>query len=72
MVIDLMSQILAQRPQGHVLYSDLTFPKQKIQLKSSVQEAICKYCKSEILEGNGLSAKWIDGKMALVCGNHKF
>jgi hypothetical protein len=67
-----MSQILAQRPKDTVLYSELHFPRSKIQLQSSAKEVACRFCKSELKEGNALTAKKIGDRLVLVCNFHKF
>jgi RNase P subunit RPR2 len=67
-----MSQILAQRQKNQVLYSDLTFTKKTILLKSSAKEATCQFCKSELGDGNALTARYVDNKLVLMCSNHKF
>jgi RNase P subunit RPR2 len=67
-----MNQMLTERPKGNVLYSDLTFPRKAIQLKSSAKEAVCQICKSELREGSALTARYVDSKIVLMCGYHKF
>lgn len=66
-----MSQMLTT-PRGHVLYSELHFEKPKVQLKSAASEALCSICKSELKEGNGLTAMRVGRKTLLVCGSHDF
>lgn len=65
-----MSQILLNKPKDRILYSELHFGKQKIQLQSSAVEARCQLCKAGLREGIGLCARRIDGKTILVCSTH--
>ncbi|MFN3653995.1 MAG: hypothetical protein ACK4TO_01540 [Candidatus Nitrosotenuis sp.] len=65
-----MSQILLSRPKKTALYSEIYFPKKSSVLRSTATEAACYFCKQELKEGFGLTAKRIGDKMVFVCRFH--
>ncbi|MEM3063733.1 MAG: hypothetical protein QW177_00010 [Candidatus Nitrosotenuis sp.] len=65
-----MSQILIGSPKRSVLYSEIYFPKKTSILRSTATEAVCYFCKQELKEGFGLTAKRIGNKTVFVCKFH--
>ncbi|HXG73507.1 MAG TPA: hypothetical protein VNK44_01625 [Candidatus Nitrosotenuis sp.] len=65
-----MSQMLVGSPKRSVLYSEIYFPKKTCILRSTATEATCYFCKQELKEGFGLTAKKIGGKTVFVCRFH--
>lgn len=65
-----MSQILASQPKTRTLYYDMHFEKPAVHLHSTVSEATCHVCKTELKEGLGLTAKRFGDKIILVCDLH--
>ncbi|MEW6588669.1 MAG: hypothetical protein AB1299_05830 [Thermoproteota archaeon] len=65
-----MSQMLLSKPKKTVLYSEIYFPKKSNILHSTATEAVCYFCKQELKEGFGLTAKRIGDKTVFVCRFH--
>ncbi|MEM3024198.1 MAG: hypothetical protein QXW37_02825 [Candidatus Nitrosotenuis sp.] len=65
-----MSQMLLSRPKKTILYSEIYFTKKSDILRSTATEATCYFCKQELKEGFGLTAKRIGNKTVFVCRFH--
>ena len=67
-----MSQVLVSKKNRNesLLFQDLYFVQKPVEVKSSVNEAVCEICKKGLDDSLSVTATTIDNKIRLYCDNH--